>query len=181
MIPDAEDGHYWLLWEPAPGWDPPADNPVRYSRGEDPGQGIEGWYRQIPEGMGTLHIEAGEPGKGESWNLKGPDGFFAAGKGSRTFPGRSVGDYRLLWESDSAEASDSEEFDRLEADGELVLRTGVEELSAETGSIAIEPKPRWLDAPWVLESAGGLRLALIPAIARQSNFSAGSASFDPSW
>jgi hypothetical protein len=159
LIPDAEDGHYWLLWEPVPGWDPPAENPVLFSRGTESDRGIEGQYRLISEETGSLYIEAGKPGAGEIWNLEGPDGFFAAGRGSRTLSGRRVGDYQLYWESDPAEGLGNEEANLLQADGTLVLRTTVGELSTETGTIAVEPKPSWLDAPWVLESRGGLRLA----------------------
>jgi hypothetical protein len=159
LIPDAEDGQYWLLWEPVPGWDPPAENPVLYSLGAESGRGIEGRYRPISEETGTLHIEAGEPETGRFWNLTGPDGFFAAGQGSRTLPGRRVGDYQLFWESKPTEGPASGKSDRLKADGTLVLRTSVGELLTVTGTIVVQPKPPWLAAPWVLESKSGMRLA----------------------
>jgi hypothetical protein len=148
-------GEYWLLWEPVEEWHSPTENPVRltYERGDV--TELEARYQPINGPMGTLRVDPQLKGKNVAWNLHGPEGFFAAGKGKKTMNKRAAGDYMVIWESVEGFVTPPQTNGQLEGDSTLTLLAEFQPVSSGSGEIDIVVSPEGLAAPWFLELDGG--------------------------
>lgn len=155
LLADPVEGDYWLLWEPVEAWKSPKSNPdaVRFTRGST--ETFEASYVRIEGGMGDVVIDVGPSKLRPAWNVFGPDGFFAAGKGSRKLPRREVGEYRIVWDDEPGYRTPPESAGQLLQDSELDFLGIYEEEVAAPGTIQIDPEPNSLNAGWSLSSASG--------------------------
>jgi hypothetical protein len=153
LITDPDPGEYWLLWEPVEQWNSPRKNPdsVIFTPGSE--ESFEASYVRIWGDMGDISIDVNPKKVRAQWNVLGPDGFFAAGKGSRTLRRRAVGEYRIIWGDQPGYSTPPESSGVLTANSTLAFRGDFE--VTPTGDIEIDVEPNSVDAPWELGSDSG--------------------------
>jgi hypothetical protein len=149
------EGEYWLLWEPVEAWHSPQDNPYRlsYKRGDI--TEIQAKYEPIDGGMGALRVDPQLNGAAAAWNIHGPNGFFAAGRGKKTMNKRATGAYIVIWESVDGFITPPQTAGQLDDDGVLTLNADYQPVSSGAGEIDIRFLPEGLNGPWQLVNADG--------------------------
>ena len=157
LITDPQAGEYWLLWEPVEEWNSPKQNPDSRSFTKGSNETFVGSYVKIQGGMGDILINPDPKELRARWNLHGPDGLFAAGKGRRNLKRRAVGEYTVVWGSMDGYTTPPQASSILQESAMLELRADYTPVIEPVGTIEIDPNPDSLDATWQLESdAGGV-------------------------
>ena len=138
-------------------WNSPITNPDSRAIVEGSTETFFGSYAKIQSGLGDIVINPDPKELRARWNLHGPDGFFAAGKGRRSLKRRGVGEYTVVWGSMDGYTTPSQVRSALQEGATLELRANYTPVVQPVGTIEIDPNPDAVDAPWQLESdAGGL-------------------------
>lgn len=155
LIADPQEGEYWLLWEPVEEWNSPTENPTSLTFTNGSTEVIEANYARISGDMGNVEIDVTPNNLQPQWNLYGPDGFFAAGKGSRKLPRRAVGQYRIVFADEPGYQTPTEASGQLMPDATLPFTVTYEERTEPTGTVRIDAEPDALQAQWQLSSSAG--------------------------
>jgi hypothetical protein len=153
LLADPQPGEYWILWEPVEEWKSPVVNPDSRTFREGSTETFVGSYAKIQGGMGDIVVQPEPKSIRARWNLHGPDGFFAAGKGWRNLKRRGIGEYTIVWGSMNGFVTPLPAKLVLDQDATLQIRADYTPVVEPTGTIEIDPNPDALDAPWQLESA----------------------------
>jgi hypothetical protein len=155
LITAPQEGDWWLLWEPVEAWHSPQDNPARlsYKRGDVTAFAAD--YEPIAGPMGTLRIDPAPDEAEATWNLYGPNGFFAAGRGAHTLARRATGGYTVIWESVDGFVTPPQSTGDLAGNATLTLNADYQPVSGGAGEIDIMVEPQGLHAPWQLQLSDG--------------------------
>ena len=156
LLTDPQSGDYWILWEPVEEWNSPPMNPDSRTFTEGSTETFLGSYAKIQGGMGDIKIDPDPKELRARWNLHGPDGFFAAGKGRRTLKRRATGEYTVVWSAMEGYVTPPEAKSMLQQGATLELRANYMPVVETVGTIEIDPNPDSIHAPWRLESDTGL-------------------------
>ncbi len=157
LLTDPQSGEYWILWQPVEEWNSPTANPDSRAFTDGSTETFFGSYVRIKVGMGDILINPDPKELRARWNLHGPDGFFAAGKGRRNLKRRAVGEYTVVWGRMDGFTTPPQANSMLQESATLELRANYTPVVEPVGMIEIDPNPDALDAPWQLDSdAGGV-------------------------
>lgn len=155
QLTNPPEGDYWILWEPVSGFNSPVNNPQRLLYQKGAREIFIADYEELTGGQGILVVQSDIADSRVRWNLHGPDGFFAAGEGSRVMNGRGEGSYQVVWGEVDGYETPSETVGDLDPSTTLTLQSHYSEIEEPTGSIFVDVAPAGQPFPWVLRSASG--------------------------
>ena len=155
VLEDMRTGQYTLEWLPLAGWTPPLENPrIRFVDDGETGY-FTGTYTSGSQ-LGTLIVDAAPDYLDAPWSVTLPSGATASGSGDATLPDLPPGTYTITWGA----VADWNAPHPNPVAGELMVGdsltfTGAYSYALPTGTIAIDPDPDYIDAPWSLSGPGG--------------------------
>lgn len=144
-------GNYTLTWMEVVGWTIPTPSTVTQTLAADGILTFTGTYTVQP---GTIVIDSEPDSIDAPWEIEGPNSFSYSGTGDAALENMVEGAYTLTWGQVAGWRSPNPiaEVQLLAVGGSL---TFLGEFVPAEGSIAINPEPNEIDAPWHISGPNG--------------------------
>ena len=141
-ISDLDLGEYTITWGVVSGWTTPSNSTQTLTA-----NGTVTFSGAYVAETGTVAIDPSPDAINAPWSLAGPNSYSANGTGDETLVDLTPGDYTITWGAVPGWITPANSTQTLTAN-ETVTFSGA--YVAETGTVAIDPSPDAINAPWSL-------------------------------